>query len=308
MQSFLTPTHFTGPAEVLDDAAHLGLWPTETSALVGGTALANELGLEIVDFASSDILSTTLTRLKLGRFDPLSTLSIMLKVNELYEEEKYALVQCIARFVERDGRILVTRVCTHRLAVAATVGEYLDAADDEIVPVVLGKEAVFRAVHGRELNVDLDRDFIPDADRLERRAYAAQSDLDATIQRISGAFRMLGLQQGSRRFDLTEDGHIKAAGSSFDFAFPPELADTLRRLYHFRRGLLLSPEPLLSNDNRCEMRSLFLRLPLEDCLCMMALSVWSVGLLKREETTAPYRMESVPPETMSLWNDVSTFL
>ena len=56
--------------------------------------------------------------------------------------------------------------------------------------------------------------------------------------------------------DLTEEGGIKAAGSSMDFAFPPELSDAVRRLYHLRRGPLLSPGPLQSMDDRAELRSL----------------------------------------------------
>jgi hypothetical protein len=99
--------------------------------------------------------------------------------------------------------------------------------------------------------------------------------------------------------DLTEEGGIKAAGSSVDFAFPPELADALRRLYHLRRGPLLSPGPMRSNDDRLQNRSLFIRLPLEDCLCMMAPSLWSTGL---QESPS---FESVPPDTLALWGRVS---
>jgi hypothetical protein len=108
------------------------------------------------------------------------------------------------------------------------------------------------------------------------------------------------------RLDLTEDGGVKAAGSSFDFAFPPELADALRRLYHLRRGPLLSPGPLKSNDDRAQNRALFIRLPLEDCLCMMAPSLWSSGILG-ENSTACCTLESVPPDTLTLWEKVSGY-
>ena len=104
------------------------------------------------------------------------------------------------------------------------------------------------------------------------------------------------------RVDLTEEGGIRAAGSSIDFAFPPELSDALRRLYHLRRGPLVSPGPMQSLDDRVHLRSLFLRLPLEDCLCMMALSVWSSGILKANTTTT--HVSSVPPDTLALWDDV----
>ena len=88
--------------------------------------------------------------------------------------------------------------------------------------------------------------------------------------------------------------------SSLDFAFPPELAGALRRLFHLRRGPLISVGPLISNDDRAEIRSLYLRLPLEDCLNMMAPSVWSSGSVFDK----PGR-EAVPAETLSLWDHVS---
>jgi hypothetical protein len=107
------------------------------------------------------------------------------------------------------------------------------------------------------------------------------------------------------RLDLTEEGGVKAAGSSVDFAFPPELADALRRLYHLRRGPLVSPGPIQSMDDRATIRSLFIRLPLGDCLCMMAPSLWSSGPLAASADIVPSQ-EVVPPETLALWENVSS--
>lgn len=90
-----------------------------------------------------------------------------------------------------------------------------------------------------------------------------------------------------------------------DFAFPPELSEALRRLYHLRRGPFLSPGPLQSMDNRAEMRSLFLRMPLEDCLAMMAPALWSSGPLDEALARKTPFMDDVPPETLALWENVS---
>jgi hypothetical protein len=57
-----------------------------------------------------------------------------------------------------------------------------------------------------------------------------------------------------------------------------------------------------SFDDRAHLRALFLRLPLEDCLCMMAPSVWSSGAL--ESDSAKTNVTSVPPDTLALWDDV----
>jgi hypothetical protein len=90
-----------------------------------------------------------------------------------------------------------------------------------------------------------------------------------------------------------------------DFAFPPELSDALRRLYHLRRGPFLSPGPLQSMDDRAEMRALFVRFPLEDCLGMMAPTLWSSGPLEEALVGQGPLLEEVPPETLSLWVNVS---
>jgi hypothetical protein len=90
-----------------------------------------------------------------------------------------------------------------------------------------------------------------------------------------------------------------------DFAFPPELSDALRRLYHLRRGPFLSPGPLQSMDDRAAMRSLFVRLRLEDCLSMMAPALWSSGPLDEALARNGPTLEDVPPETLALWENVS---
>jgi hypothetical protein len=174
--------------EFVDDET--GLLANERSAFATGSALAAQKGISTnnlpVEAASS------LTRIRLGRYDPLSTISVMLRLND--NEEEYATFQCTARYV--DGKTLVTRVSTHRLAIAKDVSSFLDEVDEEVVPVLLGKEAVYRSMYGREVDgVSLDA---TDPAQLEKLAYEAQRDMDATIQNISGAFRLLGLEEGVR--------------------------------------------------------------------------------------------------------------
>ncbi len=95
--------------------------------------------------------------------------------------------------------------------------------------------------------------------------------------------------------------------SSLDFAFPPQLSEALRRLYHLRRGALVSPGPMGSMDDRAGARELFLRFPLEDCLGMMAPRLWSTGNLENAKTFAQMSaMVPFPAETMALWDAVSS--
>ena len=67
------------------------------------------------------------------------------------------------------------------------------------VAVILGKEAVYRSMYGREMVATGDEP--PPAAAggyLKSLASDSQSDLDATVQRISGAYRLLRLEQGNR--------------------------------------------------------------------------------------------------------------
>jgi hypothetical protein len=133
-------------------------------------------------------------------------------------------------------------------------------------------------------------------------AYEAQKDLDNTVHRVSGAYRLIGLEVGTNHRDFVEEGGVSSAHSSLGFAFPPELADALHRLFHLRRGSMLSPGPVRSMDDRAEIRNLFLRLPLDDCLCMMAPSLWSSCIVGSSNSLA---LNPIPSDTMTLWDNVS---
>ena len=56
-----------------------------------------------------------------------------------------------------------------------------------------------RSMYGREISEDTEQVLAPGKEQLEQLAYEAQRDLDATIQRISGAFRLLRLEQSLGR-------------------------------------------------------------------------------------------------------------
>ena len=102
------------------------------------------------------------------------------------------------------------------------------------------------------------------------------------------------------------NGKLISTGSSLNVAFPPDLVNALRKLYHMRRGPLLSPGPLQSLDDQTELRSLFLRLPAEDCLRMMSPKLFSCSSRSTTALSVPY-LENVPPETLTLWSNVSSF-
>lgn len=293
ISGFLSVTHLVGSGELLEEEQKT-LLSNERSAFAVGASMAASRGFKTNDLPDKEAVTETLTRLSLGRVDPLTTLSIMFKVNEDYPIEKNAFIQCTVRYVEKDGKTLVTRVCSHQLPVAKNVSDFLESVDEEVIPVLLGKEAVYRSMYGREISDETEVVLAPDKEQLERLAYEAQRDLDATIQRVSGAFRLLRLEQSLSGMSM---GTSSGGATSLDFAFPPELARSVRRLFHLRRGPLLSIGPIQSTDDRAEVRSMFLRMPLADCLNMMAPIVWSSGSVLAKPSREP-----VPAETLSLWD------
>jgi hypothetical protein len=121
----------------------------------------------------------------------------MLQVNEQFlPDDRYVVTQCIVRLADPATQVLVTRVFTERLPVALNVNDFLESSDVEAVPVILGKEAVYyRSIVGKEG----DEIAAAEMDRVEYFAYEAQNDLDATVHRISGAVRLLRLEEGNLR-------------------------------------------------------------------------------------------------------------
>lgn len=196
--SFLSATHLAGSGELLDEGRK-GLLNNERSAFAVGASLAASRGFATNELPVTDAVNETLTRLSLGRFDPLATLSVMLRVNEVYPMDATAFFQCTVRHVEKDGQTLVTRVCSHQLSVSKDASDFLESVDEEVVPVILGKEAVYRSMYGREIDDENEVVLAPDKDQLENLAYEAQRDLDATIQRVSGAYRLLCLERSLNR-------------------------------------------------------------------------------------------------------------
>jgi hypothetical protein len=193
--SFLNPTHLIGPGDLLDE--NKGVLPHERPAFSLGCSLAAERKMQTNNLPQQDFVQNTMTRIRMGRIDPLSTFSLMLQVNEFFQNDPFAFFQCVARFIDRESNTLVTRVFSHRLAISKNGGEFLDAVDEEVVAVVLGKEAIYRSMYGREIDETSEPD-LPTKLQLEDLAYDSQRDLDATIQRVSGAFRLLCLEQGRR--------------------------------------------------------------------------------------------------------------
>ena len=198
--SFVTPTQFCGSGNFLPDLG-AGMVENERSAFEEGSRLAAEKGFKTKNLPSSKAMELSMTRIQLGRVDPLSTVSVMMEVNDsIGEEDDYAFFQLVSRYISRKGNEEITRVCSFKIPVAEDLNDFLSSIDDETMSVLLGKVAVYRSLHGREETSDTRvLTASGDADAQEELAYDTQVDIDATVHRISSAFRLLDLKEKARR-------------------------------------------------------------------------------------------------------------
>ncbi len=198
--SFVKPTQFCGSGEVLTGLTS-ELVETEQEAYEEGSRLALEKGFKTRNLPSQKALDLSMTRIQIGRIDPLNTLSVLLEVDEtICEDDDYAFFQFVSRYVSRNGDKEITRVHSVKLEVAKDFNDFLGSVDDDAMSVLLGKMAVYRSLHGREETDDTrDVTIAGDATTQEELAYSAQLDLDATVQRISGEFRLHNLEEKTKQ-------------------------------------------------------------------------------------------------------------
>ena len=199
--SFITPTQLCGSGEVLplsgDDVVE-----NEKLAYDEGCELAEAKGIRTKKLPSAKAIELSMTRLQFGRVDPLSTVTVMFDVDDsIGEEDEYAFFQLVSRYISRNGDEEITRVCSFHLSVSEDVKDFVSSVDDEAMSVVLAKTAVYRSLHGREETDDArDMTTAGDAEAQEELAHETQADIDVTIQRISGAFRLHCLEEKTRRY------------------------------------------------------------------------------------------------------------
>ncbi len=190
---FVSPAQLIGSGKVLADLSS-EMVENENRIYEEGSKLASEKGLKVKNLPSAKALKMTMTRIQLGRVDPLNTMTVLFEVDGIDEDDEYAFFQVVSRYVSRGGDFEITRVCTVKLDIAKDMNDFLGSVDDEVISVFLAKVAVYRSLYGREESESI-RDAIVavEANAQEKLAYDTQTDVDATVQRISGAFRLLDL-------------------------------------------------------------------------------------------------------------------
>jgi len=188
--SFITPKLCHGPGRIVDDAKFP--CPNERATFAECSALASKQGLRTHNLPSTNAMQSTLTRVQMGRNDPNSTISVVMQVNSIIHpnEHPYAHFQFVTRFIDPDhSTVFVTRVATQRIAISKDEYDYMSSLNDEVIPIVLAKEAAFRSMVIKGNEGDDRFNLVVDQLDVDSCAFAAQTDLDATVHAISKAYR-----------------------------------------------------------------------------------------------------------------------
>lgn len=169
--------------------------------------------IPIYNVPSTQLLASTLTRVQMGRFDPLATLSVMIQVKQRIIDP-FVYFQFVVRYVHPIcSNKLVTRVVTQRLPVVPDILNFLECIDENVVPIVLAREAVDRSLtistkevdmmrSNRRKTVEQNLDGLDiavgcsiECKKEELLASLVRKDLDVTVHCISKAFRLRNIQK-----------------------------------------------------------------------------------------------------------------
>jgi len=143
----------------------------------------------------------------------------------------YACFQFISRFLSRDRTVLHTRVYMHRLPLANDIHDFLPGVDEEVVHILLRREATVRAFTWNMKNI-----------QQYQLADVRLGDLDVTIHRISKQFRNIGSQDNHDMY-VYYHSYLSHPKLSY-FGIMSSSQPTTSTLYSF--GAVASSHPLLT--------------------------------------------------------------
>ena len=211
---------------------------------------------------------------------------------------KVSYVQFVSRRATSSGDVSVS-VTTHAVPVLSSYEELLSSADVRVAAVLLGKRAVERALRmeetkdGGEAQVD------------------ARNAIDATVNGIAAAHKVRrGRTTATAAAAATSTSGASSAstrhatsGSSMEYAFPSELQQLPRTLFHLRQGPLLGNLLQHDDDVAC-LRYLFLRFSLSESMRLMAPTLTMVTRnAQGEGQPLSFNVRTVPADTLALWDD-----
>ena len=192
MSSNMTPTSFNGIGEPVDGHSH-HILPNERATFVACNSRSAEHGLPSNNMPSPNILHSTRTRLKLGRYDPKASVAVRFElVNDLHNDTAgFVYFQFITRFIHpRIKSVLVTRVATQRIPICKSESgyEFYDNLNENVLSSLLAKEAAYRCMIQDTSEGNLTETVIVREEDIEKLVSQTKKDLDTTVNLISNAY------------------------------------------------------------------------------------------------------------------------
>ncbi len=237
--------------------------PNERGLFAECYGLLSSQGLSVLDMPNEEVMDDTLTRVQLGRYDPRTSISVIFEMDEGsnfdndHDESspssdpdldpdldldhhdnhrqqqgqtrtKYAHFQFVTRFMDpQNGIDLITRVSTQRIPITKDESTFLQSLNDEVIPVILAKEAAYRSMVSQEEDDDGYLNLVVQQDHVEQYASNSRRDLDATVHAISKAYR-------SRRM---VEGYVYGRHFFCMLGIPSHLVSTNKRSYNLIVGM-----------------------------------------------------------------------
>jgi hypothetical protein len=278
----ISPKFIHGPCEQLDDSSSRMLCRNEES--IYSRCSGNESSV------SDMTVESTRCKFLFGRYDAKASLSLILEVLQdiNLDEHHYAHFQFITRYLDlQDINSVITRVITQRVPITRNDNEIFQALNEDIIAVLLGKEAAFRCMV-TERSKHRKEYLTVDPVEINTFAEEVQNDIDATIHSMFKAYQTHNMQSNDSELSKSNEYNI-----------PPDLCKAIKYLHHFRRGEILG-SAVQSIDERTLLRDAMIRFPLGDCLKIMAPCFWKCDI-----DTVHHEFKPVPASTLVLWDKVS---
>lgn len=281
--SFITPTCMHGQCEQLLEDSINAISLNELSIYDKSSPKGKRFSVNTIE--------STRCRFLFGRHDSKSSLSIIMQVKNKIslDEDTHAHFQFIAHFLDpNDRKVLITRVISQRIPIARSDHEIFETLNEDVISVLLGKEAAFRCMVA-ETKQNKNEIVVTDPHEIQLFAEDVQNDIDATV------YSMIKACEAYKELNRHE---TEQSSSNDGYAIHPNLYNVIRFLHLFRRGDILG-QAVQSSDDRTLLRDAMLRFSTSECLYIMGPSLWRCNTNGTE-----FELKPIPAETLLLWDKV----
>ena len=192
--SYIKAKSFNGQCELCDnDSKQIHSLSNERAVFSLCNSHAANHNLPTNNLPSRKVLSDTRTRLRFGRYDPQSTITMQIEVEQEIARtgDNFVYFQFITRYLNpNDTSDLVTRVVTQRIPTLIQDDDlsYFDSLNESVLSTLLAKEAAYRCLIVNKTLENPDKTSLVHHEDIESLVLQAQIDLDTTVYQISNSY------------------------------------------------------------------------------------------------------------------------